>query len=106
MLDAKSPQGMCQRLLNTLCTVSLILHGCGFTAGEMQMEAHGIALWGNKGNTAHFSNAGFIFPAFMEFFAFFAVWKVSVPPLTCLRHASIDRIFLQITYESLNFKNN
>lgn len=55
MLDAKSPQGMCQRLLNTLCTLSLILHGFGFTVEEMQMAAHGIALWGNKGNTAYFS---------------------------------------------------
>lgn len=61
MLDAKSPQGTCQRLLNTLCRLSLILHGCGFTVEEMQMEAHGIALWGNKRNTAYFSNAGFIF---------------------------------------------
>lgn len=93
MLDAKSPQGMCQHLLNTLCTLSLILHGCGFTVGEMQMAAHGIALWGNKGNTAYFSNAGFIFPAFRHSFAFFAVWTVSVPLLTCLRHSSIDRIF-------------
>lgn len=50
VLDAKSPQGMCQRLLNTLCTLSLILHGCGFTVGKMQMAAHGIPLWGNKGN--------------------------------------------------------
>lgn len=71
MLDAKSPQGMCQHLLNTLCTLLLILHCCGFTVGEMQMAAHGIALWGKKGNTAYFSNAGFIFPAFVDFFAFF-----------------------------------
>lgn len=71
MLDAKSPQGMCQRLLNTLCTLLLILHCCGFTVGEMQMAAHGIALWGNKGSTAYFSNTGFIFPAFIDFFAFF-----------------------------------
>lgn len=93
-LDAKSPQGMCQRLLNTLCTLSLILHGCGFTVGEMQMAAHGIALWGNKENTAYFSNAGFIFSCFDRLLSiFFAVWTASVPLLTCLRHSSIDRNF-------------
>lgn len=90
MLDAKSPQGMCQHLLNTLCTLLLILHCCGFTVGEMQMAAHGIALWGNKGNTAYFSNAGFIFPAFVDSFTFFCCmdnFSATISRFTCLRHS-------------------
>lgn len=107
MLDAKSPQGTCQSLLNTLCTLLLILHCCDSTVGEMQMAAHGIALWGNKGNTAYFSNAGFIFPALIEFFAFFAVWTTSVLHLTCLRHSfPIGRIFTHDLHDSPNFKKN
>lgn len=106
ILDAKSPQGMCQRLLNTLCTLSLILHGCGFTVGEMQMAAHGIALWGNKGNTEYFSNAGFIFPAFIDFFAFFCCMDGFCATSYLPKALLYRQDFLHMTYKSLNFRNN
>lgn len=80
------------------------------------MAAHGIALWGNKGNTAYFSYAAFIFTLFIVFFAFFCcidkfyvtsyLPKALLYSTFCLFVFCFDFafFFLYMTYRSLNLK--
>jgi len=71
------------------------------------MAAHGIALWGNKGNTAYFSNAGSFFPAFIEFFTFFLLYgQFHATSYLPKAHLLYRQDFSHMTYKSPNFKEN